>query len=255
MLNRTQEWDRYEIRLNVGIEKILKVLDAYNTKATFFVLGHAASRSPDILKSISEKGHEIACHGYWHQFVFRKGRREFEADLKRSLETIESICGIRPVGYRASTFSIRHDCLWAFEILAENGIKYDSSINPLYYGARISSKERFPVIHNIIEVPVSTVTIAGVHMPFSGGFFLRVFPFWMIRKAFTDANAGNAPVSAYVHPWEFDRSQPRLYRNPLVRFLRYWRLAATPKKLESLLQNFRFSTMRDLLCNAGMLSL
>ncbi len=220
-----------------------------STKATFFCLGWIAERYVHLIKEIQAQGHEIACHGYAHQLVYRQSPEEFRNDIYKAKAILEDITGKEVIGYRAPSYSITNKSLWAFEVLAEEGFKYDSSIFPIrhdFYG--IPDAPRFPfsvslngkgspkfkpllsalnverrTLNNILEFPLSTFPIGKFTLPLSGGGYFRLFPYTMIKKGLKRINEReNRPFIFYLHPWELDFDQPRIRGAGLRSRLRHY---------------------------------
>lgn len=250
---KRESWEKSESRLEIGLNKILSILKEKNVQATFFVLGWTAQRHPLLIKRILDGGNEIATHGYEHKLIYAQSPQEFEADLKKSMAIIESITGVKVLGFRAPSFSVTTDSLWALEVLAKNGLKYDASIFPiLHHRYGIENANRFPhrinnENYSIMEYPCSTVRIMGKNIPFSGGGYLRLLPYTLIKKFIYILNKQNKSVMVYLHPWEFDPAQPRIKTNFLNGFRHYFNLESTEKKLRRLLEDFEFTMVKDVL--------
>ena len=252
---RRCEWNSYPNRVKQNTRKILAILDDFGVKATFFILGWIAERMPDLVKEIAANGHEIACHGYGHQMVSELNEREFRDDVKKAKLVTENIAGCQVKGYRAPSYSITRNTLWALEILAEEGFEFDSSIFPVHhdnYG--IPEAPRFPYRHKLqsgkilAEFPPSTVRRCGVNLPVAGGGYLRLFPYYITARAICGINEKEVqPAMLYVHPWEFDPDQPRISASWLSRFRHYTNLESTRKKFERLLREFRWAPMSEVL--------
>jgi len=242
-------WDRYPSRVVANTRRILYLLGQHDVRATFFVLGWVADRYPDLVKEIAASGHEVATHGYWHELVYCQTPEEFAADLYRSLEAIGRACnGLQPGGYRAPSFSITNQSLWALDILREHGITYDSSIFPLAAHDRygINNADRFAnkMGNGLWEFPVSTVRLGKQNWPVAGGGYFRLFPLWITRHAIRHLNAQEHPAVVYLHPWEFDPDQPRIPGAPLLsRFRHYVNIDKTESRLQALLDEFEFAPM------------
>ncbi len=248
-------WSEYEPRLAVGLNRVLDLLAARRVRATFFILGALVETWRPLLGRIADAGHEIASHGWAHTPIYRLRPAAFTEDLRRSLAGLRTITDCPVRSYRAPFFSITAASRWALPILAGEGIAYDSSIVPAHnprYG--IPQAQRFP--HHVplnqapplIEYPISTIALGGVALPFSGGFYARLLPYRLIRQAVQQINARGQPAIFYFHPWELDADQPRIRGDvpPLYRFTHYHRLGSTQRKLEALLQEFRFGPLSDL---------
>ncbi|HWP47810.1 MAG TPA: XrtA system polysaccharide deacetylase [Candidatus Limnocylindrales bacterium] len=248
-------WDQYESRVTANTNKILEILAESRVKATFFVLGWIAERFPQIVKLISTEGHEVACHGYAHKVIYKQTRQEFEEDVSKSIQILEDISGTKVVGYRAPTYSIIRETLWALEVLLKNGIQYDSSIFPIKhdrYG--IPDAGRFPYVidkgrlGSLIEFPPSTLSFWGTNIPIAGGGYLRLYPYFFLRWGLRKINQEGQPVMVYLHPWELDPDQPRINQvGHLTRFRHYVNLDKTEKKLRALMRDFRFAPAKEVL--------
>lgn len=243
-------WDAHENRVEVGTRIVLDLLARHGVRGTFFVLGYAADRNRDLVREISAAGHEIACHGYWHQYVYRQTAAEFEEDLKRSLGLLRDLTGQPIHGFRASSFSVSAKTPWFWEALVRHGVTYDSSTFPvknfLYGGLATRPEPHLMPGLDLVEIPVVPTTLAGVNIPFSGGFYLRFHPRGFLDRAARRLNRNGHPVIYYVHPWEYDLAQPRMALNALWRFFRYHRLSAMAPVTDALLARGRFQTMSEL---------
>jgi len=258
---RYEDWHRYESRVEKNTHRILDLLDECKTKATFFMLGWVAEHHPELPREIDRRGHEVACHGYSHKLIYGQTEHEFREETKRAKACIEDIVQKPVLGYRAASFSITSKSLWALNILAEEGFRYDSSIFPIRhdrYG--IPGFQRFP--HrlklngnpSLIEFPPTTFLWGPLILPTAGGGYLRLLPLrfilWTIRKVHKQ---DKEPVMLYLHPWELDPGQPRLGGSWASRFRHYVNLHKTEGKLTALLDAFRFAPMREVLTDRGLL--
>jgi len=344
---RYEDWDKFECRIERNTDRLLEILDdvSQNSKfitqdsnldhsithslnnsltrkvqATFFILGWIAERYPGLVRRIQKEGHEIACHGYAHQLVYTQSRDEFRQDVKRAKSILEDITGSEVIGYRAPSYSITNKSQWAFEVLIEEGFKYDSSIFPVrhdFYGipnaprfpfvvslngnnnfefsmlnceSKTTQNSRFEINGNnnfefsvlnvelkatqnsqlktqnsafsiqnsklitqnstfIIEFPISTVRVFGTNFPISGGGYFRLLPYSIIRKAFRRINEKEQkPFIFYLHPWEIDPEQPRVSGLSIrSKFRHYVNLNKTESRFRKLLEDFQFSTIRQIL--------
>ena len=234
-----KDWDNHKVRAVNKTKRLLKILNEHNTKATFFVLGWIADKHPELIKDIHDGGHEIACHGYCHKPIFLMSKKEFAKDIDKAKKAIKKSCGVNPVGYRAPSFSIVKNTLWALDTLKKKGFKYDSSMVPGNnhpdYGIKNIPKRPFK-IKDILEIPMTTF----FGFPLGGGYF-RLYPYCLTK--FLLKKRKNAIF--YVHPWEFDPKMPR-YKLPLIKkFRHYVGLNSTEKKFKKLLKDFRFSRIED----------
>ena len=253
-----ESWDSYPLRVADNVARLLDLLDEFQVKATFFVLGWVAERLPEVVRSIQERGHEIACHGYGHQLIYRIGPKLFREDIRRAKQIIEGITGVALYGYRAPTYSITGESLWAFDILVEEGFTYDSSVFPVYHDTYgIPDAPRFPYTvqragGSIEEFPLSTLPIrfAGrdLQLPIAGGGYLRLLPVQLIKWGIDRINRREKkPAVLYLHPWEIDPDQPRISAGWKSRFRHYNNLSKTEAKLRYLLKGVRYGTMGQVL--------
>jgi polysaccharide deacetylase family protein (PEP-CTERM system associated) len=237
------QWDAYESRVSRNTDRVLSLLRAAGARATFFVLGYIAEKEPGLVRAIAREGH--------HRRIFEMSPAEFEEDLARSMDAISAASGTKAVGYRAPEWSIRPHTIWALSILRRRGILYDSSMVPLdRMGDR--SFPRFPcwlcTEHGeIAEFPLTTVRCFGEGLPFTGGLPLRLTPYFYVVSKIRRLNGVGRPALVYVHPWEFDPAQPRLALSWSRRFMHYFNLSGTPRKVAGLLKHLRFASIREVL--------
>lgn len=255
---RRDEWDRYPLRVGDNTRRILDMLDEFSVKATFFVLGWVAERESGLVKEICRRGHEIACHGYGHELVYDIGPIGFREDIKRAKGILEGITGTAVIGYRAPSYSITRESLWALEILVEEGFTFDSSIFPVYhdtYGMPDAPRfihERQTAAGSIREFPLTTLplTLPGrkLRLPIAGGGYLRLLPAGLLRWGMERVNRKERqPVVLYFHPWEIDPLQPRISAGLKSRFRHYLNLHSTEEKLRSLIGSISFAPMQKVL--------
>ena len=239
------EWGKYEVRIYENVDRILDILECTNTKATFFIIGWIAKTYPDVIRKISKK-YQIGCHTMNHQLVWQQSREEFRKDVEMGVKMLEDITGKKVECFRAPGFSIRESEAWAFEDLAELGIKYDSSVFPAHHahGGMPSFPQATPTIirYNGIEMkefPICFKTIAGKHLVFSGGGYFRLFPYPLIKKW---SKENSDYLLSYIHPRDLDGGQPMLEGLPLARkFKSYVGTKGAAKKLEKWLTDFKFT--------------
>ncbi|MGB8658706.1 MAG: XrtA system polysaccharide deacetylase [Candidatus Zixiibacteriota bacterium] len=250
------EWNSCESRVLSNVLRVLKFLDENKAKATFFILGWVAERLPQVVLEINRYGHEIASHGYAHRVVYEQKEIEFKDDMKRSLAVLERLIKKKVIGYRAPNFSITDRSLWAYEILAELGIEYSSSVFPTKHIFQIyglSQAPRFPFVLNlkngsrIREFPLSTVEIFGRPMPFGGGAYLRIMPHWYNKWGIKKINQQGHPAIVYFHPWEIDPLQPKQNLGVLGKFRHYYNLDIMELKIRMLLRDFQFGAISEFL--------
>ena len=244
------DWGSLTDRIERNCDLILQMFSDADVKATFFTLGWVAQRHPELMRRISEEGHELASHGWDHSRVFRIGREEFALDLERSKKTIEDIAGVGICGYRAPSFSIDQRTPWAYMILAEQGFTYSSSVAPIshdHYGWRDAPRFAFKPLpwSDLLEIPVTTAEFAGRRMAAGGGGFFRVLPYAFSRWAIRQVNRREGrPAIFYFHPWEIDPDQPRVPQAPLKSRLRhYTNLDGMADKLRQLVDEFQWGRM------------
>lgn len=245
-------WSGYESRVERNTARILDLLDDCNVTATFFILGWVAERYPKLVRSIAVRGHEPACHSYWHRLVYKLTPAEFREDTLLAKRVIEQAAGVRIHGYRAPSFSIVSRSAWALDILAELGFRYDSSVFPVkhdVYGVPDAPRGPYCIdtpSGQITEFPMATFRYhIGPNLPVAGGGYLRLLPFWYTKAGVARAWREGLPVVSYIHPWELDPEQPRL-RVPLKSRLRhYTNLKITELRLRRLLAMDQFSSFRD----------
>jgi polysaccharide deacetylase family protein (PEP-CTERM system associated) len=246
-----ERWAEMPSRVVQGTEAILSLLRERGVRATFFVLGCVAEQHPDLLREIVDEGHELASHGFAHEAVESLTAQQFRDDVARSLEAIHGACPTASInGYRAPSFSINKRTPWAYEILAELGFAYDSSISPVSlhdrYGVPDAPRFAHAARHNLLEIPVSTVRILRCNWPVAGGGYFRLAPLALTKAAIRQINREQQPTVVYLHPWEFDPEQPRVEAASLrSRFRHYVNLRHTARRLEKLLQLFEFAPLKD----------
>lgn len=244
-------WDGFADRLSVGTERLLALLADADVRATFFVLGRAAQSAPALLRKICDAGHEIGTHGYSHRFVYALGAEQFRSELRQSLSIIEDILGTRCVlGHRAPFFSIVKGTEWAFEIMREEGLQYDSSVFPVQnyrYGIPDAPRWPYEAHPGLVEFPPSTWRLAGRNIPVAGGAYFRIFPYNLTRSALRSINASGRSAAFYIHPWELDPDHPRLDLPRRVSLTHYWNLERTEARLRRLLHDFSFAPMVEVL--------
>jgi polysaccharide deacetylase family protein (PEP-CTERM system associated) len=242
-------WSSYPRRLDRTMPIILAQLERAGVRGTFFCLGWVAREAPGVIRDIANAGHEIASHGFWHRRVTTLTPDSFREDLRSSRQALEDVAGAPVIGFRAPSFSIVPGTEWAFDVLIEEGFRYDSSLFPIkrrgygYWGA-----PRVPHVirregGTLAEFPLATTSILGFPLPAAGGGYLRQFPFGFIRRAFAEASASGVSATFYIHPWELDPDQPRLDVPLLTRVRHYRGLAATEGRIARLLREFRFDAI------------
>jgi polysaccharide deacetylase family protein (PEP-CTERM system associated) len=248
-----EEWDRYEVRFQFGLEWLLQILDSARLQATFFILGWIAERYPQWIAEIARKGHEIGIHGYGHRRVDSLTPADFQADIERTLAVLKSL-GIQDIrGHRAPSFSITPATHWAWDVIEECGLTYDASLSVLYFPNHSqpwTQPNPGPQILRTAQgrplrlFPQAYLPHWG-HWPFAGGGFFRLYPYWVTHWGIKKWNERGVPVTVYVHPWEFDPDQPRLDAPYIKHLKHYVNLEINREKFARLLQDFRFCPCRD----------
>lgn len=245
-------WDSLPRRVEANTDRVLALFEQAGVKATFFTLGWVARRHPALVRRIAAAGHEVASHGWDHRRVFTLEPGEFRADLVEARAAIEDAAGTAVTGYRAPSFSIDARTPWAHPILAELGYAYSSSVAPVahdHYGWRESPRFAWlPVAGSpLIELPVTTVDVAGQRLAAGGGGFFRLLPYAFSNWAIGRVNrAETRPAVFYFHPWEIDPDQPRVTGAPLKSRLRhYTNLSTMEPKLLKLLGEHRWGRTDD----------
>jgi polysaccharide deacetylase family protein (PEP-CTERM system associated) len=243
------QWDSFPARVEANTGVLFDLFAQHDVRATFFFVGWIAERFPRLVRKAYELGHEVGCHGYWHQPVFRMSPEEFREDTYRARHVIQDVTGATVRGYRAPTFSINQSVPWAYSILEDLGFQYDSSVYPIrhdLYGNPRGLRHPYLAGANIVELPVATWRVCGQNVPVGGGAYLRILPYALMKNGIRSINKNEkTPVVLYVHPWEIDDSQPRLPTSWSSRMRQYTGLAGMKRKLENLLRDFSLGPIYD----------
>lgn len=238
---RVEEWDNCEGRLKENTFLILDMLREYNTKATFFVVAYNAKRHPEIIRLIRDEGHELAAHGYHHNLIYLQTPKQFRDEINSAKKLIEDIAQEEVIGFRAPSWSITRECLWALDVLLELGFRYDSSIDGAVYKI---IQPKFP--QGLLEIPRSNFRVLNISFPFAGGFFLRFYPYLFTRLGIWKENRIRRRVVVYMHPWEFDRGRINNADIPMQAMLDNFNLKCAKSRLTNLLKDFDFSSVKDI---------
>ncbi len=240
-------WDNFVRRAEIELEILLPILDRCHAKATFFVLGDVARAAPQLVPELVRRGHEVGTHGMEHRMLTAQTPAEFRDDLRCSLDLLAAQSGQAVRSYRAPYFTITRDTLWALDILAEEGIRIDSSIFPVRnprYGIHDAPRTPHRIRPTLTEWPISTLATRLGNVPFAGGVYFRFLPRRYLDFALRVLERRGEPVVFYLHPWEVDPDQPR--HRPPSRFL-YWRhyfgLRSSAAKLEHVLRRAPFVSL------------
>ncbi|HEY7312733.1 MAG TPA: XrtA system polysaccharide deacetylase [Gemmataceae bacterium] len=247
------QWDDFPSRVGDSTRRVLDRLSEAAVRGTFFILGWVAERHPDLVKAIHRAGHEIGCHSYGHRLVYEQTPQQFRVDLRLARLVLEDILGEPVTSYRAPSFSITRQSLWALDILLEQGFLFDSSIYPTHHdrygipGAPLEPHRIERPGGTLWEFPPPVWSLMKYPLPVGGGGYFRLYPYVLTRRGLRAINAGGWPFAVYLHPWEFDPEQPRLRPGLSRAFRHYVGLRRTEGRLVQLLKDFRFGTMSQAL--------
>lgn len=249
----TADWEGFAPRVEDSTGRVLDLFARHGVKGTFFILGWCAERHPAMVRRIADAGHEIACHSYWHRLVYELSPAEFREDTERACRVIEDACGVRPRMYRAPSYSVTRESMWALDVLADLGFTADSSIYPIEhdrYG--IPGFSRTPVVMEtesgpMLEVPIATVRLNGGKItPIGGGGYVRLLPYRYTAAGLRRLNRNEGePGCMYFHPWEVDPEQPKLAKGILSRWRTYAGLRGMEGKIGRLFDEFAFGTVSE----------
>jgi polysaccharide deacetylase family protein (PEP-CTERM system associated) len=244
-------------------EWFLETLKKHQVKATFFILGEVAKKFPSLIREIAQAGHEIATHGFSHIQIFKLTQEQFRREVAESKKLLEDITAGAVTGHRAPAFSITPQTEWALEILAQEGFKYDSSVYPISsrrYGWSGFSKGICKIDlqsgRDIIEVPMSTVTVLGRTLPAAGGGYIRHFPYTVTKWAIKRIQR-TRPAIVYMHPYEIDTEErafdtKQLSYKERIRAMKFHKMQqrnrnTVGEKLIKLLSEFEFAAIREVI--------
>lgn len=249
-----EQWDTFASRIERNTSKLLSILDQSGARATFFTLGWVAKKYPGLIREITDNHHEIACHSNVHRSVYTMSADDFREDTLQAKKLLEDVTGAPIYGYRAPSFSIKGNSLWAFEILAEMGFRYDSSVFPINhpnYGWPRAPRFPFAIRTtrgSIIEFPMPTLQLAGMRAPIAGGAYLRLLPYWYTRWGLRQINRDEKrSACVYLHPWELDSEQPRMKGSISARLRHYFGLQGAESKFRRLLVDFEVQPLNSLI--------
>jgi len=252
-----EQWGGYEDRLPGSAHRTLELFAEAGARATFFVLGLAAERHPELVRAIVDAGHEVGTHGWSHTLIYKQTPEVFRAEMERSIKLLEDLTGAPVTGHRAPFFSITKRSLWALDILAEFGVRYDSSVFPVQnYRYGIEHAPRWPHVMPIsggsmFEFPITTWKVLGKNVPIAGGAYFRIYPYGFSRLGIAEVNRAGHPATFYLHPWELDPEHPRIDLPRRIALTHYVNLKAMAPRLRRLLRDFRFAPMRDVIAGLG----
>lgn len=246
------DWKNLEYRAEINTMNILEIFDRNKTKGTFFILGWIAEKSPELIREIEKRGHEIGLHTYSHSLITHLNESTFEEEIEKGLNVIYKT-GIKQqiIGFRAPSFTITNKTLWAIDILLKYNFKYDSSVFPFglhpEYGISDAPISIYKIKEDMYEVPLTVAKKFGKHIPCSGGGYFRLYPYSFTKYLLKSVNKENRSIIFYIHPWEIDTEQPRVKLPLLKRFRHYNNIKKTEKRLNKLLTDFDFTTIKDML--------
>jgi len=244
-----KDWSSLPCRVETNTQRILELFAEHEVHATFFVLGWVAERYPGLVREIADAGHEVASHGFSHVRVTQQQPHEFRSDISKTKALLEDISGTEVCGYRAASYSIVKDTLWAHDLLQEAGYRYSSSIYPIrhdLYG--IPDAPRFayrPENGALLEIPITTLSLFNNNLPCGGGGYFRLLPYRVSRWAMNQVNHKDGESCVfYFHPWEIDPDQPRQAGiNGKTRFRHYLNLDRMQGRMQHLLSDFHWNRM------------
>lgn len=244
------DWASCKPTVDYNTRRLLDLFAKHDTKATFFILGWVAQAFPELIKDIARAGHEVASHGFNHRRASTQTKNELKDDIVSSIDILEQHSGQKVIGYRAPSFSIGKSNEWAFELLAELGILYSSSTYPIehdLYGTPDWPRFIHERKEGIIEIPIPTSRASNTNKGIGGGGYFRLYPYFISKKRIERfLSDEKQPYSFYFHPWEIDPNQPRVKGASLKsKFRHYLNLAGMENKIEKLLIDFNWSTMKD----------
>jgi polysaccharide deacetylase family protein (PEP-CTERM system associated) len=244
-----QSWRERECRIPRNIDRVLSLCDDADVHGTFFTLGWVAKNFPEVVRRISEAGHEVASHGMQHVRVWDQSPETFREDITRAKKLLEDVSGKAVIGYRAASWSLDKRTPWAHSIMAEAGYLYSSSIFPIahdHYGLPDAPAYPFFVRSaGILEIPATTSRLLGRNLPAAGGGWFRLLPLpmsrWLMQR--TRKSTG-LPAVFYFHPWELDPGQPRMQGiSARTRFRHYINLSRFEPRLAQILRELEWNRM------------
>lgn len=247
-----QQWQTLPRRVDDNTRRILDLFAQHDVRATFFTLGWVAEQFPDLVRQVAAAGHEVASHGWQHTRVNTQTPAQFREDIVRTRTLLQDLSGQPVYGYRAASYSIGREQAWAWDELAEAGYRYSSSIVPIrhdLYGIPDAPRFAFDTADGrLLEIPVTTVPVAGRNINCGGGGWFRLFPYafsrWALRRV--NCREGRSGIF-YFHPWEIDPDQPRPDGlGAKTRFRHYLNLSRTYGRLQNLLRDFRWGRMDEI---------
>ncbi len=244
------DWDKHEVRIYEGVERILEELERREQKGTFFCLGWIAEKHPEVIRAIYRNGHHLGCHSYQHELSSGFCREEFKKDTLKAKHLIEDVIGEEIKAFRAPGFSITKNNVWALRALVEMGFEYDCSIFPsshdyggmMSYGAGVPKRINVGDGLFIKEFPINIRKLLNKPVVFSGGGYFRLFPYSLIKRWGKTSDY----MMTYFHPRDFDTGQPVMKGLPLIRrFKSYVGIKKAFCKFKMLLDDFVFCSVAE----------
>ncbi len=243
-----KEWQTFENRLHIGVDKLLHLLQKHKVKATWFTVGMVMDECPAMIKTIAAEGHEIACHSYTHPFLYDITPEMFREELELCQKAAGKL-NIKLQGFRAPYFSVDHRSYWVIDLLKEYGYKYDSSIFPgdtKRTGIKNFSLDICSLENGLIEYPITKFKFLNQDVG-TGGAYFRIIPYTIFKRKLKQIERSR-PINFYMHPWELDPHHPKLENiSKRIKYPHYYNLGATERKVDSLLGDFEFTNMSELL--------
>jgi polysaccharide deacetylase family protein (PEP-CTERM system associated) len=249
-----------ENNLDQGCALLLDLFNEHNTEATFFILGEIAESEPEIIEKIHENNHEIGFHGYDHKPLSEKTPITFRKEVKRFNKTIQDTTGQKPRGFRAPSYSLDNNTVWALRTLRDEGYLYDTSLfpikTPLYgmrgvpytpYNPSFDDLSKHSQDTKFLEIPATTTKLLFLRIPICGGFYLRALPLSLIKSGIRRMNRAGYPAVISIHPWEITPNTPRMQIGLTRSFVTYYNIQNTWKKLSSLLKEFKFTSSKNMI--------
>ncbi|MEX2284992.1 MAG: XrtA system polysaccharide deacetylase [Gemmatimonadota bacterium] len=241
-------WAEMPSRVERGVDLLLELLAERGATGTFFTLGCVAERNPDVVRRIAAAGHEVASHGWTHRRVTSLSPKELRTELARSRDVLSDLSGKPVLGFRAPNFSIVSGWEWAFDLLLEEGYRYDSSVFPGRHGRAAANAGVHWIRRTkgeLLEIPMTPASLGPVQVPAGGGAWFRLLPYGLTARALKQATKRGHPGVFYIHPWELDLEQPRIAVNAFTRTRHYGGLARTVPRLRRLFREFEFISVRQ----------
>jgi polysaccharide deacetylase family protein (PEP-CTERM system associated) len=241
-------WNQHTERIRKGVDPLLELLGKHNTKATFFTLGWIGEKYPELIKQITDAGHEMASHGYSHEKVYDLSPQAFREEISKTKKILEDISGTEVAAFRAPFFSVTNKSLWALDILKEEGYSIDCSISPVKtwrYGISTTPDEIFTIKENgLTEFPVSTFKLLTKNLGIGGAYF-RLFPYMLTSNGLKQRTKEGKVNMFYIHPWEYDPHHPVVDMERKAKITHYTRLSKTIPFTDKLLGQFKFDTVSN----------